>query len=267
MMDIPGEITTDTPQEDLNIIYRFISNFVVNLYGKRYVKEWTKKNKGSSLLDMITMSDVAYSLTLVDNNVERWEQAHMISELPKDEREKWKTPRKLPADERNNYIKIEPKYTSKKNNKGVYKRSGMSEEGIQCYNTHWEAWKRLARNKSSWELLQIGWDTYVDETGMSEHWVHSSGDITRTVSKEVEDELTIPDDAFCMPGDEGYENDRAEVVGEGSVRKNDHESDDGSVSEESVHSDEDGDEEEEELVPKLPKRTSSRTSKKRKVPV
>ena len=62
LMDIPGEITTDTPNDELTIISRFFANFVVNLYGKRYVKEWTKKNKGSSLLDMITMSDVAYSL-------------------------------------------------------------------------------------------------------------------------------------------------------------------------------------------------------------
>ena len=77
----------------------------------------------------------------------------------------------------------------------------------------------------------------------------------------------IPDDAFCMPGDEGCENNRAEVVGEGSVRKNDHESDDDSVSEESDPFDEEGDEDEEELVPKLQQRTSSRTSKKRKVPV
>ena len=262
-MGIPGKITSDTPHEDLNTIYRFFFNFVVNLYGKRYVKEWTKKNKGCSLLDMITMSDVAYSLTLVDNNVERWDQAHMISELPKDERDKWRTPRKLPADERKNYIKIEPKYTSKKNNKGVYKKSGMSDEGIGFYNTHWEAWKRLARNKSSWELLQIGWDTYVEETGMSEHWVQSSGDITRTVSNDVEDELAIPDDAFCMPGDEGYENDRAEVVVEESARKNDLESDDDSVPEESDHFEDDLGEDE-EITP--PKRTSAR-SKKRKAAV
>ena len=116
----------------------------------------------------------------------------------------------------------------------------MSDEEIECYNTHWEAWKRLAGNKSSWELLQIGWDTYVEATGMSEHWVQSSGDMTRTVSNDVEDELTIPDDAFCMPGDEGYENDRAEVVGEGSARKNDLESDDDFVSKESAHFDKDG---------------------------
>ena len=98
---------------------------------------------------------------------------------------------------------------------------------------------------------------------MSEHWVQSSGDITRMVNNDVEDELTIPDDAFCMPGDEGYENDRAEVVVEESARKNDLESDDDLVSEESDHFEDDLGEDE-EITP--PKRTSAR-SKKRKASV
>ena len=60
------------------------------LYGKRAVKKWLKNNKGKSLLDMITMSDVAYCAALVENNHEIWDEELEIEKMPTEEQDKFK---------------------------------------------------------------------------------------------------------------------------------------------------------------------------------
>ena len=53
---------------------RFIAKYVSKLYGSRFIENWMKKNKGSRFIDMITMSDIAYCISLVDNYHEAWEE-------------------------------------------------------------------------------------------------------------------------------------------------------------------------------------------------
>ena len=221
LMDIPPALSSDTHTEELNVIFRFITGIVIKMLGKRSVKKWVKDNKGKSPLDMITMSDIAYCLTLIENNKEKWDQAHDIMQLPPEEQEKWKNPKKLPEDEREQYIKKMPRFTSRKGNKASYKKSGMNAEGEAFYNNKWEAWKKLARDKRSWDLLQEGWDEYNSNTGWSEQWVDHE---LATVSNEEEDRegesMEVSADAFALPGDEGFTQDRAGEFRPGGEQNN-----------------------------------------------
>ena len=210
MMNVPPSLG-EVDGTELSAVYRFITEIAVKLVGKRALKKWMRDNKGKSALDMITMSDVAYCLTLIENNKEKWDQAYMISTLSPEEQKKWKDNKTLSADERTSYTKKEPLFTSRRGNKSSYKKSGLNEDGVAFYRKHFEAWKTLARDSTSWDMLQEGWSEFNSDTGWSEQWVANeiSGEERR---REEEELMEVDADAFALPGDESFENDRAGQV-------------------------------------------------------
>ena len=272
LMNVPHSLDKDTQSDDLNAIYRFITMIVVKLTGKRALKKWLSDNKGKSPLDMVTMSDVAYSLTLIANNREKWDQAIEISKMEPEEQKKWKNVKKLSAEERESYKLKQPLFTAKKGNKCNYKQTGWNEEGEAFYYKQLEDWKTLAKDETSWSMLQEGWDVYNAETRWIEQWVIQ--DEVRRNRGEVE-VTEVPPDAFALPGDDGFENDRAGSIpllppmpsdsmsdtgGSKRSYEEDDEDDDGSDSSLSGHSTgaSDEDEEGEEPTPVTKKKDKRR---------
>jgi len=207
-MDIPTDISLVDDDTELEPIFRFIKNTVSLFYGKRRIVKSLKNNPGSSLLDLVTMSDIAYGLTLVENSKEVWDEDFEILQLTPEEQAKWKNPKSLPPDERVKYTKTrKPKYTSRKGRKAKYMEPGMNEEGIKSYEARWKKWKALARHKESWEMLQEGWITYQQkyDTGLGQQWVAKSPD-RAGMAQSLE---PPPSNRFSMPGDDEFEHDRA----------------------------------------------------------
>ena len=73
-IDGSGEID----EEYFDSFIKFIAYFVSSLYGKRHIKNWAEKNRGSSFIDMITSSEISYSIVLIENSKEVWDQEHVI---------------------------------------------------------------------------------------------------------------------------------------------------------------------------------------------
>ena len=116
------------------VIYH-IGFYVSKLYGKKTVQRWVNKNKGCSLLRMVTTSDIAYSHALIENSRNVWEQKIAISKLPEDVRRNYKASnrKKLPAEEQEDYANVPPKFTGRKGRKAGYLSHGWSDEGIAFY--------------------------------------------------------------------------------------------------------------------------------------
>jgi hypothetical protein len=61
-------MTTDLFDADNRMkICQFIDKYVTRLYSTRTVSEWLTKNKGKTVFDMITMSDIAYTVAVIEN--------------------------------------------------------------------------------------------------------------------------------------------------------------------------------------------------------
>ena len=56
-------------------ICRFVDKYVTRLYGTRAVSAWLTKNKGKTIFDMITMSDIAYTVAVIENGHDKWVEA------------------------------------------------------------------------------------------------------------------------------------------------------------------------------------------------
>ena len=67
--------------EDFYPILDLFAKYATKMYGMSNIQANIKNNKGTTLLDVITMPDVAYVITLIENNVAKWEKAIEIEAL------------------------------------------------------------------------------------------------------------------------------------------------------------------------------------------
>ena len=55
-----------------------MDKYVLGLYGSRSIINWITKNKGKLFLDMVTMSDIAYTVAVIENTYKARDEEHEI---------------------------------------------------------------------------------------------------------------------------------------------------------------------------------------------
>lgn len=196
--------------KDFFPIFHLWAQYVPKLYGKNKIMAMCNNNKGTTLPDIITMSDCAYVVSLMVNNSEVWKQAIEIKAMPKEEQEKFKAKNhKLMSDpaEKEKYLKKKPKFTD--GGKKVYLGHGWTEEGIKFYESQWKMWRKFSRNKVIWTKMKEAWDVYVVEFGFGKHWKEKTYCPTTGVDGEEERVQDLPANRFSLPEDEDFEGDGA----------------------------------------------------------
>jgi hypothetical protein len=48
----------------------FINKYVTRLYGSRHIQLWATKNRNKTIFDLIKMSDLAYTVAVIENSHE-----------------------------------------------------------------------------------------------------------------------------------------------------------------------------------------------------
>ncbi len=111
------------PRENITLkhrmkVCRFMDKYVTRLYGTRAVSAWCAKNVGKTIFDLLTMSDIAYTVAVIENGHETWDEMMDTSKR-----------------------QDSPNKTAKFTKRGKFKRdntAGWSEEGNNFYNKVWE---------------------------------------------------------------------------------------------------------------------------------
>ena len=62
----------------MSAVCRFMDKYVLGLYGSRSIINWITKNKGKYFLDMVTMSDIAYTVAVIENTYKARDEEHEI---------------------------------------------------------------------------------------------------------------------------------------------------------------------------------------------
>ena len=126
----------------------FIDKYVTRMYGSTCaVSTWFAKNEGKTIFDLITMSDIAYTVAVIRNGHETWDEMMNTSK-------------------RQNSPKKTTKFTKRGGHRREYNTTGWSQEGIDFYNKVWEGWKTLSRENrlQLWKQLENEWFEHVEET-------------------------------------------------------------------------------------------------------
>jgi hypothetical protein len=93
----------------------FLDNYVTRLYGTRTFSTWFTKNKDKTVFDLVTMSDIKYTVAVIKNGHKKWEESENGSD----------------GDEE---LLKKTKFTKRRGIKREYNTTGWSQEGIKFYN-------------------------------------------------------------------------------------------------------------------------------------
>ena len=183
------ELTDDFGQTFCHIV----ATYTVCLYGKRQITKWLFKNKGCTYLDMITMSDLSLVASLIKNNFEYWPEQYKIKKMTKEEQQHYKEENQLKK----------PKFTDRAGQSRALYSCGWSEEGLNFYYDTLDKWKGVGGRKESWEVLEMYWQTYTEETGFDNQWKKRKNCAKKTLIVPAEEEPRAP--RFSLPGTEGFD--------------------------------------------------------------
>ncbi len=57
-------------------ICTFVDKFISKIYGIRKINSWLSKKKGCTFFDLMTLSDIAYTVAVLENSYEAWDREY-----------------------------------------------------------------------------------------------------------------------------------------------------------------------------------------------
>jgi hypothetical protein len=138
----------------------FIDKYVTRLYGSRHIQLWAAKKQNKTIFESIKMSDLVYTVAVIENSHEIREQCNEGQNVSsKIGRERWE------RDQEESSTKKTPKFTKRAGKKREHNTPGWNHEGIHFFNKDCNEWKKLAsKNKEgTWDQLEAEWNEYIED--------------------------------------------------------------------------------------------------------
>ena len=186
----PGAFLGDTDDESaLEPVCRFLGKYVKYLHGENAIKKYVDINKGRTFLDMLTPSNVAYSISIVKNNEEVWKEQYEVAKNP-NLRDKYK-------DKKNKeYVYKKPRYTGGPGQKRQFGRVMWQKEGTAFMINAKEVWRKAFKDDRVKILLQKAWEKYSKANDDVASQYHQEKETEKVLEEEEEeDEVILEDDS------------------------------------------------------------------------
>ena len=122
-----------------NVPIEFIEKYTSKMYGIPKIRSLLVANPGSNLTHLITVSDLAYVISVSEDKKEMWEQQVELANMSPEERKCVK--------EDAGYKEAEPRFTSRKGVKKAYLDNAWNKEGKKYYNDLLRLWKEKSETK------------------------------------------------------------------------------------------------------------------------
>jgi hypothetical protein len=119
------------------MVCHFVEGYVSRLYGVQAIQAWANKNKGLHFFQMFTMSNVTYTLAVIENGYAAWNKIHEKSAQQGQDEDSTRN-----GD--GNTIIVKGKYTCHSGLKRQYSHSGWNQDGMDFYNWVKMGWKKLS---------------------------------------------------------------------------------------------------------------------------
>jgi len=160
-------------------LMQFLASFVRVVHADRYYKNLLIKNRGSSFLDIITASDIAYVVSLIKNSDCVWlKMRNADGEL------------------------MQPLYTSGKGIKRVYSVTTWKSSGKKYYREVLDAWKTAFKmNHGDFKVLRQYWHKWIASRDGGRKFLLDSGNTKKTAFSV----LATRCEEIGVAGDDGEE--------------------------------------------------------------
>ncbi len=184
------------------MVCHFVERYVSRLYGVQAIQAWANKNKGLHFFQMFTMSNVTYTVAVIENGYAGWDKIHEKSAQQGQDEDSTRN-----GDGNTRIVK--GKYTSQSGSKRQYSHSGWNQDGMDFYEWVKMGWKKLSSKNVNdvWTVLEDEWMSYMEEIKYG-NWkardvIESGG------GPQAEDMMTLPSlPPLVLEGDEDFKDDR-----------------------------------------------------------
>jgi hypothetical protein len=129
----------------LETVFDFIARYVRKIHGDRYLKGMIRNNPGVSLMDIITPSDIAYTICLIKNSKDVWCQYE--------------------DDEGRKDKKVKPVFTTGEGKKRTFGDTTWNKTGLAYFKRGQEAWKMAFQGQMQACNFRERFDDWVGMTG------------------------------------------------------------------------------------------------------
>jgi hypothetical protein len=172
----------------------FIAKYVARAYGSHHIQLLATKNQNRAIFDLINMPDLVYTVAVIENSHEIWEQCNEGQNISsKIWRERWE------IDQEESSTKKTPKFTKRTGNMREYNTLGWNHEGIHFFNKVCREWKKLAsKNKEGTrEQLEAEWNEYIEDNN-SLYFYRRSRKRKLNYSTDCEDMPPLPTPTLAL---------------------------------------------------------------------
>ena len=201
-------LVEDGNEDNLRMLFFWVAKYAMNCYGRKLTKQMIQNGKGMlKLLECVTSSDIAYSMAVVEDNIDYWDSVFDLKKegTGRDELRKYKKKHQMEMseEEKEKYTLPARKFTGTKIGKNKFGEDGWSGEGKNFYSTQWKKWRSILGQRSNWEKIMVVWENFEEENSAL-----SMQKMTGQ-NKELDNGCDEGDFvAFHLPGDEEHEDDR-----------------------------------------------------------
>jgi len=159
-------------------LMEFLARYVRKVHSDRYIKSALMKDPGTSFLDIVCASDVAYVICLLANSYEIWIDA--LNNKNKDGTKQGKKDKK------------KPHFTAGEGKKWVFGECMWNEEGKNAYVYALRNWQKAFDPKDpEYKMLRDGWEQWVStkaQTMVLGTWTKKT--ITSVLATRTEEEVS-----------------------------------------------------------------------------
>ena len=139
-------------------LMEFLAYYARLVHSNRYYRSVLLNNPGTTFMDIITASDIAYAITLVKNNLHVWTQQYENAKNEKDKEKNGEVKKKVKT--------LKPLFTAGKGKKHTFGNSTWNDEGKEFFKETLEAWKpAFNKNDVQYRCLCRHWDKWVETAG------------------------------------------------------------------------------------------------------
>jgi len=167
--------------------------------GSKAMAEYNKTNKGKTLLDRVTVSDIAYSMLVYESSYDVWMEEIVKNKTctSREEKKEFK------------HVALNKYHAQRGARLGVY-TDGWTNDGREHFNSLCDEIQDMMKAEELWSTLQLHWDAYVKKYHKY-IYVHNekrsvdNSDDAETLDNEDDDDCVV-----FLPGDEDDLIDREE---------------------------------------------------------
>ena len=130
---------TDYPSpEDKEILYMFFARYVRKAHSNSAIKSELRNNEGLLFIDIISLSDIAFVISVIKNGWDVWDQKIRMKELGA-------------AVHGKREVKVRPLFTEGTGKKKEQGKSLWSDEGMKYFQHAEKTWRKVYKDKEKTE--------------------------------------------------------------------------------------------------------------------